>query len=437
MSLDRKFFFTLLFITISAAAFGQAARTPFSTFGIGEPYGNALIQNHGMGGTGVSQPLYWSVNNQNPALLVFNYYTVFQTGALLESRTIGNDTISQKSVNGNLTYLVTAFPAMRSKKRPHLMTWSTSVGLMPFTDVNYKIGYQDRVIDNVSGLPLDTIAVLEQGSGGLSQFYWANGIRLHKYISVGIKATYLFGSITNDYANALLGSTQTLPFIVGIQEQTYVKDFMFTGGFSFSKDSIGRKNDYRASFGIVSNFLTDLKATKTTLIERRFSTGDPLTSDTLVTTGGNISIPQTLTIGASLSKGSQWSVAGEFFVQDWSKFKSISQEDESNLEKSWRASLGGEFTPNTNAFDNYFKRITYRVGLSYEKTPFIDTNDKQLKDIGINFGFSLPAGRSSLDWAFRMGKRGDKSENVLEETYFKVYFGITFNDQWFIRRRFD
>jgi hypothetical protein len=156
-----------------------------------------------------------------------------------------------------------------------------------------------------------------------------------------------------------------------------------------------------------------------------------------VTTGGNISIPQTLTIGASLSKGSQWSVAGEFFVQDWSKFKSISQEDESNLEKSWRASLGGEFTPNTNAFDNYFKRITYRVGLSYEKTPFIDTNDKQLKDIGINFGFSLPAGRSSLDWAFRMGKRGDKSENVLEETYFKVYFGITFNDQWFIRRRFD
>ncbi|HND41637.1 MAG TPA: hypothetical protein PKX51_04915, partial [Cyclobacteriaceae bacterium] len=85
---------------LSLSAFGQAARSPFSTFGVGEIFGGALIQNQGVGGTGVAQPQFWSVNNQNPALLVNNYFTTFQAGALVESRKFANDTASQKGVYG-------------------------------------------------------------------------------------------------------------------------------------------------------------------------------------------------------------------------------------------------------------------------------------------------------------------------------------------------
>jgi hypothetical protein len=93
----------------------------------------------------------------------------------------------------------------------------------------------------------------------------------------------------------------------------------------------------------------------------------------------------------------------------------------------------------------YLKRVTYRVGLSYEQTPFqVDLNDnpdlydyRAVKDVGINFGLSLPAGRSSLDLAFRYGKRGNKTDTLLAEDYFRIYFGITFNDTWFIKRKFD
>jgi len=49
----------------------------------------------------------------------------------------------------------------------------------------------------------------------------------------------------------------------------------------------------------------------------------------------------------------------------------------------------------------------------------------------------LPAGRSSMDLALKVGQRENKAENILEESYFKLYFGITFNDQWFIKRKFD
>jgi hypothetical protein len=42
-----------------------------------------------------------------------------------------------------------------------------------------------------------------------------------------------------------------------------------------------------------------------------------------------------------------------------------------------------------------------------------------------------------VDLAFKFGKRGNKDENILEESYFKIFFGLTFNDQWFIKRKFD
>src|SRR6185503_1667954 len=119
----------------------------------------------------------FSINNQNPALLVYNYYTSFQAGALIESRTLTSDSANQKSVGGNLNYLVIAFPVKMNK-------WTTSVGLMPYSNVNYKIAYTDTVIN--SNTPM---SVLEQGDGGLSQLYWSNGVRINKNFTVGLKAT--------------------------------------------------------------------------------------------------------------------------------------------------------------------------------------------------------------------------------------------------------
>jgi len=429
MSLYKKYFFSLIILfALSSAAFGQAARTPFSTFGIGTPYGNALIQNQGMGGIGVAQPQYWTVNNQNPALLVFNYYTAFQAGMLVESRTLKSDTLKQKSSNGNLNYLVIAFPVQAGK-------WTTSFGLMPFTNVNYRLVYHDYVVDNTSGVVVDTVGVVEQGSGGVNQLYWSNGVRLHDNWSVGIKASYLFGSVKTDYSNALPQSNGLqVPFIVGINEQTYVRDFQFTGGLSFSQDSIGKKQDLRLSAGLVYNFSSDLRTKKTTLVERRNTAGNPVTSDTLINNNSSVTIPSGFIAGISVGKGTRWTAGIEFAAQDWSKFKSVREEDE-GLDKAWRVAAGGEFTPDQlNA--SYLKRITYRVGFSYEKQPFL-INNNQLKDVGVNFGFSLPTGRSSLDWGFRYGKLGDKTKNVLEESYYKIYFGISFVDQWFVRRRFD
>lgn len=424
MSSIHKYFLFGICLVSSIQATGQAARTPFSSFGIGEPYGNALVNHQGMAGIGVSQPQLLSINNQNPALLVYNWLnTSFQAGIVMEKRTISSDTLSEKSQGGNMNYLVTAFPIKPNK-------WTTSVGLMPYTTVKYQLQYNDYV-----GSP-EEVTVVEDGSGGLTQLYWSNGVRLTKAFTVGLKASYIFSSIVNSYSNQLVNSSQPINYVAGVEEKSYVKDFAFGTGISFSKDSLFHRQRYRLSIGAVYNFATDLKTDKT---DRLYRVSGEDTLDIIVlptSVRGYYSIPASFTVGASLSRGSRWTFGTEFSYQNWNTFRNVAGQNE-GLQKSWRAAVGGEVTPDMFDPQNYLKRITYRAGVSMEENPFM-ANGKPVRDLGINFGFSLPAGRTnSIDVAFKYGKRGDKSENVLEEDYFKVYFGITFNDQWFIKRRFD
>jgi hypothetical protein len=76
MSVIKKWFLVFAVVISAAKVWGQAAPSPFTTYGVGEPYGNGLVHNQG-NGLGVSQPQYWYINNQNPALLIYNNYSVF------------------------------------------------------------------------------------------------------------------------------------------------------------------------------------------------------------------------------------------------------------------------------------------------------------------------------------------------------------------------
>lgn len=429
MSALKKFSLSIFVVLSACQVWGQAARSPFSTFGLGDTYGNALVQTQGMAGVGVSQPQYWYLNNQNPALLVFNSFTVFQAGLLAERKTIRSTTQTEKAKGGSLNYLATAFPIKPGK-------WTTSLGLMPYSTVNYELNYTKDATDN-AGNVRDTLLVRESGSGGLTQFYWSNGVRLSPDFAVGAKLSYVFGSIENVSANRTTDPNQAVPYLINVEEKSIVKDFTLGLGGSFSKDSLGRKQDLRISVGLVYNLKTDLHARQKNKIYRTNTTAtDTMEITNLNQYSGSLLLPASFTAGISLSKSVRWSIGTELTYQDWSAYQNLRDGATNTLGKSWRAALGGEYTPDPFAIDSYFKRVTLRTGVSMEQYPFT-SGTGQVKDFGINFGFSMPAGRSSLDFAFKTGKRGNKAENILEESYFKIYFGITFNDQWFIKRKFD
>jgi hypothetical protein len=428
MSVIRTCFIVFAVMLFAAQAWGQAAPSPFTDFGIGEAYGNTLIHNQGAGGMGVAHPQYWYLNNQNPALLVFNPLTVFSVGTIYESRTVEGAGQTEKNTGGNLSYLAAAFPVKINK-------WTTSIGLMPYTHVSYNFQFPEQVRDQFGNV-VDTANVIQRGTGGLTQVYWSNGVRLTKDMSIGLKSSYIFGPVDNVYSNLLDNvDNGAIPYVINVEEKTSVTGFNFGLGYSFSMDSLGKRNRNRFSFGAVYTLSGDLKGKLNRQIIRTTLNEDTVERYPLSVINGKIHLPSSYTVGISYAKGSNWMVGAEFFYQDWSAFRSVNKDDE-GLGKAWRASFGGEYTADPNTVENYLKRITFRAGLNLERYPFL-ANGKEVDDFGINFGMSLPAGRSSVDLAFKFGKRGNKDDNILEESYFKIFFGLTFNDQWFIKRKFD
>ncbi len=422
----RKIHFPLLFIFSlgSLLALGQAARSPFSSFGIGEQYGTALTHSQGMGGVGISNPQYWYLNNQNPALLVYNRLTTFEAGLIGEQRSQSSSTTSEVSGSGNLNYVVLGIPVKPGR-------WTSSVALMPYTRLNYQLQYTQPI----EGSTTNTVSITEKGSGGINQLNWSNGVSITKSISVGLKTTYLFSSVINEYSNFLTQSSQLQPISPKIYERTFVSDFQFSPALSIHLDSLFKKN-YRLNFGAVYDFGTNLNSKFYQRIERFSPTALLDSVTTIPNAKGSITIPQSLAVGISFGKSYKWTASVDAAYTDYSQYRGLSGANpyETN---GWRLAAGYEITPDQASLSSYLKRVTYRTGVSFENYPYL-VNGNPVKDFGITFGFSTPVGRvSSLDLALKVGRKGDKTLNLLEENYIKIYFGITFNDQWFIKRRFD
>ena len=58
MSVVKKWYLVFAVVISAAEVWGQGAPSPFTTYGVGEPYGNGLVHNQG-NGLGVAQPQYW------------------------------------------------------------------------------------------------------------------------------------------------------------------------------------------------------------------------------------------------------------------------------------------------------------------------------------------------------------------------------------------
>ena len=127
--------------------------------------------------------------------------------------------------------------------------------------------------------------------------------------------------------------------------------------------------------------------------------------------------------------------------QTWPNFRDFDGSNE-NLEDQVKVILGGELTPDPTSVTSYFKRVTYRFGLSYENTPYqvanLEGNFNQVNEFGINLGWSMPVSRiSNLDFAITYGVRGNVEDTIIQEEYFRFHLGVTFNDQWFIKRKYN
>ncbi|MCB0381155.1 MAG: hypothetical protein KDD24_07855 [Flavobacteriales bacterium] len=143
--------------------------------------------------------------------------------------------------------------------------------------------------------------------------------------------------------------------------------------------------------------------------------------------------------GIALEKANKWTLAVDFKTINYGDINST--EPNVSFKNNYTISSGFEFIPKYDAFNNYFKRVKYKFGARYS-TAYLSINNTDITEYGITFGIGLPIKRTDtsmpgLNLGIEYGNRGVESNGLVKETFVNFNVGITINDRWFIKRKYD
>ncbi|MCC5919471.1 MAG: hypothetical protein LAT68_04100 [Cyclobacteriaceae bacterium] len=429
MSLGKFTLISTLLILSSYVLLAQSGRSAYSLQGIGDVNFGALSHNEAMGGLGISNGSPFFINNMNPALLTLNTRTIFDIGINI-TNTRFSTRLGESGDNwgGGLNYIALAFPVVNGKL-------ATSFGIAPYSQMNYL---------NTSNTPIEgtsTNAVFESsGFGGITEAYWATGGRLFNGFNLGVRFSYLFGTIDRTITTGLTGQGVSSDF-----RTSFIDRYSFSG----IETKLGANYTYRLSdekrfnLGATYTLGGDIDANTISIVDRvdqlgrSVRVGGSLVSDTTVNREvRQFVLPQKLAFGLSYQKVNKVTVGADLHLQNWADFRNPAGTNE-GLRNSMRAVVGVEWIPDITSVSSYFKRSLYRFGLYYEETPFVSEN-LQISDFGINFGVGLPlANLSTINLGARYGFRALNQNLEVSEQHFNIYMGFSFSDRWFIQRKYD
>ncbi|KYG83513.1 hypothetical protein [Roseivirga echinicomitans] len=410
-----------LFCTTLKAQYTQSS---YSAFGIGDVNWGGYSHNAGMGGFGISYNNRLYLNNLNPALVATNFEAVFQIGTSFDSRTYNNGDQSYSSFTGGFKDFGFSLPIKYGK-------WNMALGLSPYTSVNYGILQTSTGPDN--SILLSQL----DGNGGIDEAFMTHALRLGN-LMVGLKTSYLFGSIERD-TEYLLTGIPTITFSSTIyNERRSFSDVTANIGLAYKLEV---KERQFINFGAFYNLEANVRSRNLTRLESQDINGNVLSSDTLKNNvDSQISIPQRIGFGISYEKSQRFAVGIDVQTQAWSQYLDESGQTSSNFGDAFRIAVGGELLPNYEV-SKAGPRITYRFGIHYERTPYL-INSQEVNDFGINIGTSLPlngiVGVSNLNLGATFGNRGNVTDGLIRENYLKLSIGFSLQDQtWFARQKYN
>jgi len=152
----------------------------------------------------------------------------------------------------------------------------------------------------------------------------------------------------------------------------------------------------------------------------------------------NLDLSSMTRIGLGYGKNKKWFFGVQYnlikssnFANEFFKRENISYR---NSEK-WI--VGGYFIPNYSSFTNYWSKVVYRFGFRTEQMSTI-INNTPLSEKAISFGLGLPlAGYSNVNVGLEISQRGRKDLGLIKESTIALRVGMSLNDIWFIKRKYN
>ncbi len=431
MIIRLRLTFVLLFFgsLLSFNGFSQVipGGTAYARFGLGDLTPSTFTMQRGMGDLGIVLADGTVPSLLNPASLARLRLTAYDFAVNSQIGTARNSEGSLFKQNTNFAYGALSFPLTKF--------WGFSAGVLPYSNASYAV-------TSTTDTGLAPYFSRFSGNGGLNQAYIANGFSLGRNMSIGVKATYLFGSITQQQYIFFPDTTFALNTL--ISDGVNLRQMLITGGAQY-RIFTSKSKDRFLTLGAFYDLPLSLNADRS-LFGIRFrnlsSTGVPLVSDTIVkvqNSDPDYRLPSRFGFGIGYEKEGNWLVGAEMRMQNWADFRSFGFSD--SLRNSFQLSLGGQWIPNPSATMkgwNYFKLVRYRAGFRYHET-YLQLRETPINEWAFSFGMSLPIRKSfsQIHFAAEYGQRGTTSNSLIQENFLRLTLGFTLNDLWFVQRKYD
>ncbi|XZF14767.1 hypothetical protein ACTHGU_01380 [Chitinophagaceae bacterium MMS25-I14] len=399
---------------------------PYSRYGIGQilPGTNAVLRGMGNASTAYASP--YSVNTDNPASYASLRLTTYEAGGTASMTSVYSGGASYGSGSASLSYLNVGIPVGKHG--------GLSFGLKPTTHVYYKM--EDSINFRNTNPPLQgmgTNSYIYSGDGGLNYAFVGGAYKLGGF-SLGVNFGYMFGSIRNSSVIQQADTFMTLSsefdkytkvgglyYKIGAMYETPLNKKMklrlgATAAFSQSLNTW--RDDYYINFNIVDGLTTD-----------DTSYHDPQVK-------GKLKMPATYSVGAQLI-ADKWTLNADYVYTNWSQYSNNNIVD-TVTSSTYKVGVGAEYTPNPASLYNYFQRVTYRIG-GYYGSDYVSLHGNTINYYAVTLGASLPFRRSTdrLHVGMEFGTRGTESNGMIKENFFRFTLGISLNDKWFIKRKYD
>lgn len=413
-------FVSFIFLhNLSAQELGQT--TLYSYYGIGQDINVQSVAANQMGGIGAVNTDLRNFTLSNPSLLsnirLTNYTLASEAGQIRQSNSVGGN---QHSNFLKLSYFALAFP------------FGKSAGMSFGVRRSSTVGYEFSTGSSEKGLRL------YQGVGGINDAFLSTGFRV-KQFSFGVEATYRFGLMTHLNTFRQKG----VQYHSRLRKELLARGFQFRYGFNHQLP-VSKKIILVSS--VVVEHSLPLKLSQSNYFYKGIFFG--MNSEDIqrqfpkTTHSGTYNAPLKTTLGIALTKFLYWNIGATYSFRKAVSFSgdvwSFNQ-DNFRYETFQRFAFGGAFSLDPTAIKNYWKSVTYRAGVFYEKTGK-RVYDTSINSMGLSVGLGLPLGKSRLchlDAGLSYVQIGKNLSKIVKENQFKITFAISFAGQWFYKRKID
>ena len=410
----------LLFIFTSAIFAQSGSSSPYSGGGLGEKNFSGTEANRHMGGLDVfTDSIHANLNN--PASFGFLKLTTYSVGVNYTNNSLSSTTDSFKADTASLDYLAVSIPAG---------IFGFSFGILPYSSVGYKVR-------DLSGSDDFKISNRYEGSGGINQTYISIGIPVTKFFAVGASINYNFGKLFY----------RTGQFLTGIENGTFLSNQSSISGLSYlfsaqANIPIKKKYNFQGMFSFEPKAPLNSENNRVfytqSINNQSVSDFIEVNLDAIGLDVTSVDISKTYKLGLGFGENKKWFLGlqrnltkSATFNNDFFKRENIRYRDS----KKW--TIGGFYIPNYTSFTSFWSRVVYRFGFRSEQMSLI-VNNIPLTETGISFGVGLPlGGLSNANVGLEISQRGQKEFGLLKETLIALRIGLSLNDVWFIKRKFN